>query len=621
MADTLDPQAVALAKAIRQTETGNKPVAGASGEQGRYQFLPGTWSAGAAQYLGDANAPQTLENENKVAYSKIKHWKDQGYKPDQIASLWNSGSPEYQGKVGVNKMGVKYDTPAYVQKVYGNYQKFKPQEQAPPQTQAPQPPKPSLLGKLAQGASQTFDPVQVGIGALKGVGSTVSGLESLGEKLLTRPIDRAVSAITGKPSVLPTTGPTTGEQAQQQLLQPTTTGQKIGKGAEQVAELFTPTGLESAGGNLAAKLAPEAPKLAQGALKVAGKALGGAAEFGGKTAIQTGGDVQKTKEAAITGGLAAPIAEAAGAVARPVQKFLGERLPPKIINSILKPVSKEFAFGRNPGLGVVQEGLTANTREGLLKQISDKKKEIGAQIDAQLNLPLNARKKIDVAPLLKPLDDAMAEAVKSGEQALYTRLQAVRDGLTREFQAVEGKLVPTGEKKLVMTPAEARQLKTEIGGAAKWTGQAFDNEVNQARVKVYRAINDAIDAAVPGTKTLNSRYANLLSAEKSLDKTITTAQRQNLTGLKGFGLGAGLFGEEKLRGKSTPEAFVTGLLGLLGEKVSGSTAVKSRIAQSLSKLAPEEITLIEKIIPLLAKIKTGMGNLSQQPVDTGSQNQ
>lgn len=470
----------------------------------------------------------------------------------------------------------------------------------------PEPPKVPLTQKI----SEYTDPTQVGIGALKGVGSTLSGLESLGEKLLTRPIDKAVSFFTGKPSVLPTSGPTEGENIQQKYLQATTPGQKLGKGVEQVGELLLPTGLEETGAKLASKIAPEAPKLAQGALKLAGKALGGATEFGGKTALQTGGDIQKTKEAAITGGIAAPIAEAAGAIAKPVQTFLGERLPPKIINSILKPVSKEFSFGKNPGLGVVQEGLTANTREGLLKEISAKKQEIGAQIDAQLNLPINARKKIDVSAALKPLDDAMAEAVKSGEQTLYTRLQAVRDGLTKEFQAVEGKLVPTGEKKLVMTPAEARQLKTEIGGAAKWTGQAFDNEVNQARVKVYRAINDMIDAAVPGTKTLNSRYANLLSAEKSLDRTISIAQRNNLASLKGVGIGTAFGLESKVSGKSTPEAIATGILSFLGEKALGSSAVKTRLAQALSKLAPEEITLIERAIPLLAKIKTGLSNLS-----------
>jgi len=38
----------------------------------------------------------TLENENKATYLKIKDWKSQGYNPAQIASMWNSGSPEWE---------------------------------------------------------------------------------------------------------------------------------------------------------------------------------------------------------------------------------------------------------------------------------------------------------------------------------------------------------------------------------------------------------------------------------------------------------------------------------------------------------------------------------------------
>jgi len=126
MAQTLDLDVVNLAKAIRQVETGNNPKQGASGElPSRYQYMPETWKATAAKYLGDANAPLTLENENKATYLKIKAWKDAGYKPDQIASMWNSGKPDWQGNVGVNSAGVKFDTPNYVKKVGVEYQKIK----------------------------------------------------------------------------------------------------------------------------------------------------------------------------------------------------------------------------------------------------------------------------------------------------------------------------------------------------------------------------------------------------------------------------------------------------------------------------------------------------------------
>ncbi len=69
----LDQQVVNLAKSIRQVETGNRPVSGASGElASRYQYMPATWKSTAQKYLGDANAELTLENENKATYLKLK---------------------------------------------------------------------------------------------------------------------------------------------------------------------------------------------------------------------------------------------------------------------------------------------------------------------------------------------------------------------------------------------------------------------------------------------------------------------------------------------------------------------------------------------------------------------
>lgn len=124
----LDPQVVNLAKAIRQTESGgNFQAKGKSGEYGAYQFMPDTWASSSQKYLGQ-NIPiqqATPQQQNEVAYKQIKEWKDQGYNVGQIASLWNSGTPEWQNKVGTNKMGVAYNVPKYVDSVANAYQTIK----------------------------------------------------------------------------------------------------------------------------------------------------------------------------------------------------------------------------------------------------------------------------------------------------------------------------------------------------------------------------------------------------------------------------------------------------------------------------------------------------------------
>lgn len=119
----LDPKAYILTKAIAYQENGGKTpsytVAGKSGEYGAYQFLPTTWDAAAAKYLG-ANAPKlqdaTPDQQNQVAYSQVKDWLASGKTPAQVASMWNAGpgAPNaYKGNQGTNSSGVAYDTKAY----------------------------------------------------------------------------------------------------------------------------------------------------------------------------------------------------------------------------------------------------------------------------------------------------------------------------------------------------------------------------------------------------------------------------------------------------------------------------------------------------------------------------
>ena len=127
---SLDPQAVAMAQAIRQVESGGDFSAqGKSGEQGAYQWLPETWNAMSKE--AGVNVPlaqATPEQQNEVAYKQIKQWKDQGYNVGQVASMWNSGNPDAylnQNYQGTNASGAQYNTPQYAKDVATYYQSFK----------------------------------------------------------------------------------------------------------------------------------------------------------------------------------------------------------------------------------------------------------------------------------------------------------------------------------------------------------------------------------------------------------------------------------------------------------------------------------------------------------------
>ncbi len=191
----LDSDAKNLAMAIRQVESGGDPTArGKSGEFGAYQFTQPTWDTLSKKHGVNVPLDQaSLEQQNEVAYKQIKQWKDSGYNPGQIASMWNSGKPDAYldpAYKGVNKSGAHYDVPAYAKSVATAYQQLK-QGQAV----GPDPANPSSV-------NSTANQPQEGLGAkladfafpiLKDVGADFAGTSD--KSALQQAGDLALSAM------------------------------------------------------------------------------------------------------------------------------------------------------------------------------------------------------------------------------------------------------------------------------------------------------------------------------------------------------------------------------------------------------------------------------------------
>ena len=187
----LDQDVVNLSKAIRQVESGNKAVLPQEGEgfggKSRYQYSKDTWKEVAGKYLGDPNAELTLQNENQATYKRIKDWKDQGYKPSQIASMWNAGAGEPDAYLGTfsdgspsygreNEYGVMYDVPGHSEKVRKAYEQIKNQGM-PGGTYTP-PPQPHQFTPAEQSGAQTLNQ-QIGgdeDGLIADLGDAFSGV-------------------------------------------------------------------------------------------------------------------------------------------------------------------------------------------------------------------------------------------------------------------------------------------------------------------------------------------------------------------------------------------------------------------------------------------------------------
>ena len=216
--NTLDPEAVNLTKAIRQTESGgNFQAKGGSGEYGAYQWEPSTWTAMSQQ--AGVNVPlqqATPEQQNQVAYTQVKKWKDAGYNVGQIASMWNAGEKNpnayKQNDSGTNSSGQKYDVGAYAKSVATAYQTLKsggqvqsdptnPSSTTNPQNQnssqsSPQPSNPLQQTNPKFLGSSTAGNIVTGID--KGTLNTVDQASNFGNWVGNQTAGRVINAIQGK---------------------------------------------------------------------------------------------------------------------------------------------------------------------------------------------------------------------------------------------------------------------------------------------------------------------------------------------------------------------------------------------------------------------------------------
>lgn len=330
---------------------------------------------------------------------------------------------------------------------------------------------------------------------------------------------------------------------------------------------YQPTEDEGTAGTIGRFTTKAAPQAALAAVTGGASIPVQAAVQGTGQAAQTAAEGGTAGEIAGSGALGAAFGTAGPAVAG-----AAKAVAPRVINSLIKPLAKAFRFGKDPGRGIVSEGIVARSASQLKEKLSEKLVSIGGEIESLLTRRSVAAKAIDITPALAEVDRAIVEGAKSGEPLLLTRLKALKQALTQELDAATGEfgtLKPTS-----LTPRAAHQLKVELGKASKWTGQTFDGEVNQARVAVYRALNDMIDKAAPGAKRLQARYADMLTAKSSLERTMEIQARQNILSFPNLVVGGGGFAAGGLPG-------VAAVAG--ARAIAGSTPGKTLAAQFLRR--------------------------------------
>lgn len=290
------------------------------------------------------------------------------------------------------------------------------------------------------------------------------------------------------------------------------------------------------------------------------------------------------------------------------------------INSLIKPLGKDFAYGRNPAQGILNEGIVANSFDDLSNKVASKTESVGRDIGSVSKIIDESGVILDLTPALKPIDEAIKIAAKNNNPSLFDSLNRVRVALLNDLEPgvdSAGKpIITTGKAKNLISATydNARQFLSDIASHTRFTGNPSDDKaLNMATKKAYGITRDLMNSTADTVspqigstiRNLNERYSNLLSAQSAINHRDLVLKRQNFLNLaEKFSIPTAI-GGSILTGIVTGDFSKAGLV-LLGElgaigatKALGSTASKTRIAQFLSRLAPEERAGILNSTPVL----------------------
>jgi len=564
-AGSLDPQAVSLAKAIRQTESGGDFKAkGKSGEYGAYQFTEPTWNTYSKKYgISSRLQDATPEQQNQVAYSKIKEWKDKGYNPGQIASMWNAGEGEpeaYTGKFstgkpsrGVNSYGVNYDVPAYAKSVATAYQTLKQggnvgvdpanpssiastQNENVVQQPTPEEPKKDLLQKVGGVVNKIFPGEQVG----KAIG-TLAGYIASPNK----------------------------EQYDLSAPTPLQVGADVAQGA-----LMVGTGMpeSSAGIGVFGKTIPTLKAASTVAGRIGQNALIGSG-FGLTNALKEGKtDVKDIAKDTATGGTIGGVLGGVGEGISKVAEFLPKRLARSFIPGINDDTTKY----------AVEKGLGSPAT--MLKDSETSINKLSAQLGEVLKSEKYANIHVDGKAILNQVAESFKDSgMKPADiAATLKRVVPLKSNLVNKLMKGD------------ITLKELHTLNSALGKNTFKT--VFDDPAVKAGKEVganiYHQISKFIKTEAPETVTLFDDLSKELPLRKALEQVIRRGDKGRMFTLRdlvAIMTGAGFAG--------LPGAAV----GFLGEKALTSPTVNLKVGGVLSNLAKPGVQQATKAVraPLL----------------------
>lgn len=327
-----------------------------------------------------------------------------------------------------------------------------------------------------------------------------------------------------------------------------------------------------------------------GAVTKATKGLGfltRVASLGATDAVTTTVKQGKFDRQAVDAGIIAAAFPVVGKVATAAKPYLipsGKEAGGRVINSLIKPLLKDFSYGKNPGQAVAEAGITASSLDDLSAKIRSARITVGEEISTKVASSVT---RFDATNALSSLDEALKVAQKSPKtnSAIIQRLQNLKDDLSQ----VDKDGLPTRNFK-DLSADDLWELNKDIGELTRWTGNATDDEiVNKALRNAYSSTRSKLETGVAGLDEVSEKYANLKSAEIATEYRDKIAARQNMISVSGTGAGIAVaLGTAVASGGAVvPILMGIGASGLV--EAGKSATVKTHLAAWLAKSSKEEL--------------------------------
>lgn len=461
-----------------------------------------------------------------------------------------------------------------------------------------QPQEPGVFKRIGTGVGNILK------GAAKGLGHTISSSTQLAEQGLNQTAGRVGNAIATSGKNFSAPQPS---QAQQniiskvnQALQPTTLGQKVGFGAEQVAEFLAPGGAEADAVDAADKGAEalDLSEKATNAIKIGTRTVTSAATNAAVTAAQ-GGSKSDVATSGILGGVF-------GAVSKPVEDLI-QKLPENLWSGILNRTMAKVA--KNPDLPEQAAGTgLVGSAESLSKQAGQAIQKLEVNLDSVLS---GANGKIDgptVAHYLDTLKNTYANVPgESHSVSVIANLQQ--------------ELADKGE----MSALDANQLKRDIYGIVAKSYGKGTLEVpakTEAQKIAASGIKQEIEKIAPEAKNINAQQGIYIQMKNAIDRQLNMGEGKGAgkTGLGLYKLLTGGIGAT-VGALSSPDKSITGRLAGAGagavvgagaEGIAESAGMRSGLAKTVdyfNDLSPtQKLLFYNGLKGLTTKAAVGLKN-------------